>query len=103
MSTTRTAIADGSDPLLQEAARDTNAIQNACNLYTIVGEFRRILLTLRSATVHGDDLNNHPITLAFVSKLNSLCRMTPEREMAALRTVGLMEKGEMVEYQVIPL
>ena len=30
-----------------------------------------------------DDLINHPISLAFVSKLNSLCRMTFDREMAA--------------------
>ena len=43
------------------------------------------------------------INLAFVSKLNSLCRMTFEREMAALSAVSRIEQGEAVEYEVIPL
>ena len=50
-----------------------------------------------------DTLINHPINLAFVSKLNSLCRMTFEREMAALRAIDQIERGEAVEVEVIPL
>jgi hypothetical protein len=103
MTTTAPAPADGSDPLLQEAARDANAVQSACNLVAIIGAFQRHILALREARVCGDDLNNHPVVLAFVSKLNSLCRMTDERETAALRAVDLMERGEVVEYEVIPI
>ena len=40
---------------------------------------------------------------AFVSKLNSLCRMRTEREMATLNAIDGIEKGESVEYEVIPL
>jgi len=103
MTTTRTAIADGTDPIQQKAASDANAVQCGCNLLAIVGAFHRHLLALHEARVFGDDLNNHPVALAFVSKLNSLCRMTTDREMAALRAIDLIEKGETVEYEVVPL
>lgn len=103
MTTTRSAIADGANPIQQKAAADANAVQDACNLVAIVGAFHQHLLALREARVYGDDLNNHPVALAFVSKLVSLCRMTTDREMAALRAIDLIEKGESVEYQVIPL
>lgn len=50
-----------------------------------------------------DDLISHPVALAFVSKLNSLCRMTLDREMAALRAIDLIAEGQTVEYEVIEL
>jgi hypothetical protein len=103
MTTTRTAIADGTDPIQQKAAADATAVQDACNLIAIIGAFHRHLLALREARVYGDDLISHPVTLAFVSKLVSLCRMTDEREMAALNAIDRIEKGETVEYPVIPL
>ena len=53
--------------------------------------------------VCGDNLNNHPVTLAFVSKLNALCRLTVEREIAALIAIDAIENGEKVEYEVIPI
>jgi hypothetical protein len=53
--------------------------------------------------VCGDDLINHPVSLAFVSKLNSLCRLTLDREMAALSAVDRLARGEAVEYEVIPI
>ena len=101
--TTRTATANGADPVQQKAAADANAVQDACNIIAIVGAFHGHLLALHRAQVFGDDLINHPFALAFISKLNSLCRMTTEREMAALNAIDLIEKGETVEYQVIPI
>lgn len=103
MTTTRTAIANGADPVQQKAAADANAVQDACNLVAIVGAFHRHLLELHRSGVFGDNLINHPVALAFVSKLNSLCRMTTERELAALSAIDQIKRGESVEYEVIPL
>jgi hypothetical protein len=100
---TRTAIANGSDPVQQRAAADADAVQDACNIVAIVGAFHRHLVALHRAGVFGDDLINHPVALAFVSKLVSLCRLTDGREMAALSAIDRIEKGESVEYEVVPL
>ena len=97
----RTAVADGADPLQQQAAADANAVQDACNLVAVVGCFHRHLLALHRSGVSGDDLNNHPVSLAFTSKLNSLCRMTTDREIAALGAIDRIENGDSVEYEVI--
>ena len=99
----RTAVANGADPVQQKAASDGNAIQDACNLVAVVGCFHRHLLALHRSGVCGDLLINHPVSLAFTSKLNSLCRMTTDREMAALGAIDLIEQGEAVEYEVIPV
>jgi hypothetical protein len=100
---TRTAIANGADSVQQKAAVDANAVQGAVNLVAIVSCFHRHLLELHRAGVVGDDLINHPVALAFISKINSLCRMTLDREMAALRAIDLIEKGQSVNYEVIEL
>ena len=99
----RTATAIGADTVQREAARDAYAVQDAVNLVAIVGAFHGHLLALHRAGVCGDDLISHPVALAFASKLNSLCRMTLDREMAALRAIDLIEQGQSVEYEVIPL
>lgn len=98
-----TAIADGTNPTHKKAAADANAVQNAVNLVAIVGSLHRHLLSLKDAGVHGDNLINHPVALTYVSKLNSLCRMTTDREMAAFNAIDKIEQGETVEYEVIPL
>ena len=100
---TSTAIADGSNEVERKAAADAVQVQDAVNLTAIVGAFHRHLLALHRAGTCGDDLINHPVSLAFTSKLNSLCRMTFEREMAALRAIDQIERGEAVEYEVVPL
>jgi len=87
----------------RQAAADANAVQDAVNIVAIVGCFHRHLLAMHRSDIYGDNLNNHPVALAFVSKLNSLCRMTTEREMAALLAVRDIERGEEVEYEVIPI
>ena len=85
------------------AAADANAVQDAVNLVAIVGCFHRHLLAMQRSGISGDNLINHPVSLAFVSKLNSLCRMTLDREMAALLAVRDIECGEQIEYHVIPI
>ncbi len=99
----RTAVANGADPVQQKAAADANAVQDACNLVAVVGCFHRHLLALHRSGVCGDDIINHPVSLAFTSKFNSLCRMTLEREMSALGAIDRIVKGESIEYEVIPL
>ena len=100
---TLTAVADGSNEVERKAAADAVQVQDAVNLTAIVGAFHRHLLALHRAGTCGDDLINHPVSLAFTSKLNSLCRMTFEREMAALRAIDQIEQGETVEFEVVPL
>ena len=99
----RTAVANGSDPVQQKAAADANAVQDACNLVAVVGCFHRHLLALHRSGVCGDDIINHPVSLAFTSKFSSLCRMTTEREMSALCAIDRIENGENIEYEIIPL
>ncbi len=81
----RTAVANDADAVHQWAAADANAVQDAVNLVAVVGCFHEHLLALHRSGVCGDDLINHPVSLAFVSKFNSVCRMTLVREMAATR------------------
>ena len=100
---TRSAIAFGAIEVRRRAASDALAVQNAVNLVAVVGCFHRHLLALHDAGVYGDDLINHPVALAFVSKLNSLCRMTPSRELTALGAIDQIAAGEAIEYEVIPI
>jgi len=98
-----TAIANGSNEAERKAAKDANEVQDGVNIIAIVGAFHRHLIAIRDAGVCGDRLNNHPVTLAFTSKLNSLCRLTNSREIAALIAIDRIENGEAVEYEVIPI
>ena len=100
---TLTAVADGRNEVQRKAAADAVQVQDAVNLTAIVGAFHRHLLAMHRDGTCGDNLINHPVSLAFTSKLNSLCRMTFEREMAALRAIDQIEQGETVEFEVIPL
>ncbi|KAA0131587.1 hypothetical protein FYZ48_25965 [Gimesia chilikensis] len=99
----KTATANGHDEVVQKAAADANTVQDACNLVAVVGCFHRHLVALHQSGVSGDDLINHPVALAFTSKLNSLCRMSLDREMAAFDAINKLQRGEDVEYDVIPL
>jgi len=100
---TVTAVADGTNEVEQRAASDAVAVQDAVNLVAIVNAWQRHLTAMHRAGICGDSLINHPVNLAFVSKLNSLCRMTFEREMAALSAIDRIELGEAVEYEILPL
>ena len=72
-------------------------------LVAIVGCWHQHLLAMHRAGVGGDRLINHPSSLVFISKLNSLCGMTLCREMAAFDAIDKLCQGESVEYEVIPL
>ncbi len=98
----RTAVANGADPVQQQAAAEASAVQDAVNLVAVVGCFHRHLLAHHRSGACGDHLINHPVSIAFVSKLNSLCRMTLDREMAAFSAIDRIERGEMVEYEIVP-
>lgn len=102
-TSTKMAVASGSEEVQQKAASDANAVQDGVNIVAIVGTFHRHLLALHRSGVCGDELFNHPVALAFTSKLNSLCRLTLDREIDALGAVRRIERGESVEYPVIPL
>jgi len=97
------AKASGSNEVERKAAQDANAVQDAVNLTAIVGCWHKHLLALHRAGIDGDVLINHPTSLAFVSKLNSLCRMSLDREISALGAVDKIQRGEDVEYELIPL
>ena len=98
-----TAIANGSNEAERKAASDAREVQDGVNIIAIVGCFHRHLVAMRDGGVCGDRLNNHPVTLAFTSKLNALCRLDNGREIAALIAIDRIENGESVEYEVIPI
>jgi hypothetical protein len=98
-----TAIANGTNEAEQRAAKDANEVQDGVNLIAIIGCLHRHLVAMRDSGVCGDRLNNHPVSIAFISKLNSLCRLTNSREIAALIAIDRIENGESVEYEVIPI
>lgn len=99
----KTAVAKGQNEAVQKAAADAYAVQDAVNLVAIVGCFHRHLLALRQVNVCGDDLNNHPVSIAFTSKLSSLCRMSLDREIKAFEAIDRLQRGEDAEFEVLPL
>src|SRR5690606_36628806 len=99
----RTAVAHAQNEIVQQACSDASAVQDAVNLVAIVGSFHRHLLALRQAGVFGDDLNNHPVALVVVSKFNSLCRMSLDREIKAFEAIDRLQRGEDAEFEVLPL
>ena len=98
-----TATANGANEIERQAAIDANEVQDACNLIAIVGCWHRHLVAMSRVDIGGDALINHPVSLAFVSKLVSLCRMTTERELAAFDAIDKIQRGEAAEYEVLPL
>ena len=98
-----TAIANGTVEAERKAAKDANEVQDGVNLIAIGGCFHRHLLAMRDSGICGDNLINHPVSIAFISKLNALCRLTEGRETAALIAIDRIQDAESVEYEVIPL
>jgi len=97
------AIANGTSEIERKAAKDATEVQDGVNLIAIVGCFHRHLIAMRDSGVCGDALNNHPVSIAFIGKLNALCRLTDGREIAALIAIDRIEGREAVEYEVIPI
>lgn len=99
----RIISANGAETVQRTAAAEANTIQDACNLVAIVGVFHRHLLALQRSGTCGDELINHPVSIAFASKLNSLCQMSPERESEAFDALNRLQRGEVAEYEVLPI
>lgn len=92
------------DNATRQAAKYAQLVQDGVNLRAIVAQMLRDIDAMRqSQNLDGDAINNHPVVLAYVSKLNSLTRLTTEREMAALEAIDHLAEGENVESDVIPL
>ncbi len=97
------AVANGSNEAERRAAKDANEVQDGVNLTAIVGAFYRHLLGMRDAGICGDNLINHPVAIAFTSKLNALCHLTDGRKTAALLAIDRIQNGKTIEYEVIPI
>lgn len=95
--------ADGNNECLMKAASDAIAVQDAVNMIAVAGSFHRHLKSMRENGMSGDEINNHPVTICFISKLSSLCRITADREANAFESIQKLAIGETVEYEVIPI
>ena len=92
------------DEATKQAAKYSQLVQNGVNLRAIVAQMLRDIDAMRqSQNLDGDTINNHPIVLAYVSKLVSLTRLNTDREMAALAAIDQLANGHDVEAEVIPL
>ena len=92
------------DDSTRQAAKYAQLVQNGVNLRAIVAQMLRDIDAMRQAqNLDGDAINNHPVVLAYVSKLVSLTRLTTDRELAALGAIDRLAEGEDVETEVIPL
>lgn len=97
------AKSDGNVESIKKAASDAIAVQNAVNLIAVVGAFNRHLKAMLETGMSGDELNNHPVTICFISKISSLCRMTADREIRAFGAIEKLANGEEVQYEMIPI
>lgn len=100
---TTTANADGRKPEIQNAASDALNVQDGVNLIAILNSWQRNLKALRDLGLGGDELNNHPISLAYTSKLVALTRLSTGREIEAFEAVERLKRGESANYDVIPI
>jgi len=92
------------DHATRQAAKYAQLVQDGVNLRAIATQMLRDIDAMRQAqNLDGDAINNHPVVLAYLSKLNSLTRLTADREMAALTAINRLANGEDVESEVIPL
>ncbi|WP_339684946.1 hypothetical protein [Gimesia maris] len=97
------AKSDGNNECLNKAASDALFVQDAVNMIAVAGSFHRHLKAMRETGMSGDEINNHPVTICFISKFSSLCRMTADREDNAFGAIEKMAIGEEVQYEVIPI
>lgn len=97
------AKSDGNNECLMKAASDAIAVQDAVNMIAVAGSFHRHLKSMRETGMSGDELNNHPVTICYASKISSLCRMTADREANAFDAIEKLAIGEEVRYEVIPI
>lgn len=89
-------------PAVVAAAKFASEVQDAVNLRAITAAFIPHLDAMRKEGVVGDLLNNHPVVVAFVSKLASLCRLDVNEEVA-FSALPLLAGGAVAEYNVYPV
>lgn len=89
-------------PAVVAAAKFVTEIQDAVNLRAITAAFVPHLDAMRQEGVTGDNLNNHPTVVAFVSKLSSLVRLDTN-ESPAFDALAKLAEGQEAEYNVYPL
>ena len=91
-----------SDTATRQAAKYAQLVQSGVNLRAIVAQMLRDIDAMRqSQKLSGDEINNHPVVLGYVSKIVSLTRFSAEREVAALDAIERLAKGDAVETEVI--
>jgi hypothetical protein len=64
---------------VKELAQEVIAVQNASNIRGVVRSFGEAMTDLGKLVPGGDELATHPITVMWVSKLESLSRYSFER------------------------
>lgn len=62
------AKSDGNNVKIKKAASNAIEVQDAVNVIAVVGSFHRHLKSMRETGMSGDELNNHPVTICFISK-----------------------------------
>lgn len=65
-------------PDLQKLALTAVQIQDASNLTPVVGFLHKVCIDLRATGLDSNGVRNHPITLAVLNKINSMCIKSDE-------------------------
>ena len=89
-------------PAVVAAAKFALEIQDAVNLRAITAAFVTHLDAMRKEGITGDNLNNHPVVVTFVSKLVSLVCLEAN-EFAAFDALAKLADKQEAEYNVYPL
>ena len=89
-------------PAVVAAAKFALEIQDAVNLRAITAAFVTHLDAMRKEGITGDNLNNHPAVVIFVSKLVSLVHLDTNVS-AAFDASYKLSEGQEAEFNVYPL
>lgn len=85
---------------LPELAKDALEVQNACNLSGVAQGFARAMISIRELPecTGTEYCNRHPITIAWLDKLNSLAgipSLHPSIDSAFVELYALVEAGDL--------
>lgn len=99
-----TAVMKGRRAVLQKLAREALEVQNACNMSGIARSFVQVMDTLGSFGLSTGQRNQHPITVVWLDKMNSLASIQPfdsafygEQTRLAFKAVQGLADGGTVE------
>jgi hypothetical protein len=74
--------------------RPREGTDDPAEIHAVLICVRRLCGFSPASATSNSELMGHPPSIAFVIKLNSLCRMSLDREMAALSAIDRIERGE---------